>query len=179
MRKLIVAAFLFALAAPSSAAYFQEYFQDNAHLAHPQVSAGADWTMKGNPDGGVTKIALVYHAADPNDSIIPKAWQNVIPPDSWCALCAGFQVGNHQTYSLKFGPSVNLEPQVLGWAVPLLQQSSNPVANAAANLIGGSPKGGLAFGVDWGAKVVQGGTIEPFNKWGFSPDFYAGALYRF
>lgn len=174
MKKLLIA-LLLGVTVPSHAQYFQTYFQN---LAHPQMNAGVDYTMKGSYDGAVTKVALVYHSANPNDSIIPKSWQNVIPPDSWCLLCAGIS-GNAGNYDLKFGPSVNLEPQVLGWAIPLLKQANNPTATVVANLLGATPNGGLAFGIDWSAAGVQNGHVQPFDKWGYKPDLYTGILYKF
>ena len=179
MRTLLVALAL--LAAPAVHAFDGPYFTALwENPAHPVASAGSLLTAKGAYDGVSTKVALVWHKADPKNSIVPQALQNVgVKPFSWTLLDCGAGYGNG-TGKADCGAGVNLAPTLLGPLAQPLKASSSPLAQAIGAVIGGLPDGsGLNVGPTWAATPVQNGTLMPINHWGSHLDFFFGATYGF
>lgn len=156
------------------AKYLQNIFQDPTH---PQVSVGETFTPKFKPSGLCTEAAVVYHQADPNETIIPKVLLDIgVKPESW-ALNIGVG-GDRGNYFVPFGASMNLTPSVLGPLLLPMKASSNKSLNLVANLID-SPNGGVAFGPSWTAYPLVNGTVLPLNRWRFPPGWFVGGLWRF
>jgi hypothetical protein len=162
------------VAAPARAAYIKTILQDPTH---PRVSAGLSFNSKLELDGGGTAVALVYHEADREDSLIPNALLDLgIRPVSW-AIQGGVG-GDTKNVIIPFGASANLTPTVLGPALDLMRRSSSPTAQTLAKILD-SPAGGVAFGPQWTAKPVRDGVILPLNSWRFPPGWFVGGLWRF
>ncbi len=183
-KTLLLIATLIALAASRAAAFDGPYFQgiwENGNYAHPLASAGELMTTKGAYDGVATKIALVWHPADPLNSIIPLSFQRAgIKPFSWTLLDCGAGYGNG-TGKLDCGAGVNFAPTLLGPLAQPLEASSSPAAQLAGQIISADlPNGsGLNIGPTWAATPIQNGTIMPLNHWGSHLDFFFGASYAF
>ena len=182
MNKMIAAVLLAALAAPSYAfdgAYFKGIWE-NQNYKSPIVSEGTLLTMKGAYDGETGQVAIAWHQADPNDTLIPQSLQNIgIKPFSWTLLNCGGGYGNG-TGLLTCGSSINVAPTLLGPIAQPLKASSNALAHAAGVFIAGTPSGtGLALGYVWNMIPVQNATIMPLDRWGSHLDAFLGASYAF
>lgn len=173
-RSVIVSLILFALiAAPARAGYLKTILQNPAH---PHMSAGLSFNSKLDLDGGGTALALVYHDANPDDSLIPQALLDLgVRPISW-AIQAGVG-GDRQNFTVPFGVSANLTPTVLGPAIDAMRRSDSPMARNLAKVLD-SPAGGVAFGPQWTAKPVRDGVILPINVWRFPPGYFVGGLWK-
>jgi hypothetical protein len=176
-KTLAILALVVVSAVPSHAAYFEFIWQDPAH---PQISGGSLFTPKMEYDGIGTDVAMMFHAADPNDTIIPQKLQDLgIKPISWCALCVGGG-GNSKTGFATISASINVAPTLLGPVAKAVRQSKSPAAQIAADLIAsGDGQSGLKIGVAWKSDVIVNGTVQPFDKWHFSPRFVFGETWRF
>ena len=175
---------LLVLAAPSHA-FDGPYFKgiwENGNYKTPYVSAGTNLTMKGNTDGQTVQTTLIWHPADPKNSLIPQSLQNVgVKSFSWSLLnCGGNFNFSSGSGSLVCGSSVNVAPTLLGPAAQLLEASSNAAASAVGTFIADDTNGnGLAIGYTWNMHPVNGGTIEPFDRWGTHLDAFIGVGYTF
>ena len=157
-----------------AAPYLDSIFQNPTH---PQVSVGATFSSQFSANGAATMLAVIYHAADPNNSLIPKSVQALgMQPVSW-AVNVGVG-GNAGNYFIPVGVSVNLTPTVLGPALKLMNNSGNKTLQGVSSLISSS-NGGVAFGPQWTAYPLVNGDMLPLNHWRFPPGWYCGATFRF
>ena len=182
LKKILTLLVLAAVAAPAHA-FDGPYFTgiwENGNYLHPLVSATTLLTTKGAYDGESTQVALVWHKADPLNSLIPQALQNVgVAPFSWALLSCGAGYGNG-TAKLTCGSAVNFAPTLLGPVAQLLGQSSNALAQAASVAIKGTPDGtGLSLGYVWSAAPVADGAVQPLNHWGSHLDASLGLNFAF
>ncbi len=173
-------ALLLALAAPVQAfdgPYFTAIWENPKH---PLTSAGSLLTAKGGYDGVSTKVALVWHKADPDDSLIPAALQNIgVKSFGWTLLDCGAGYGNG-TGKLDCGTGINFAPTLLGPIAAPLKASTSKLAQAIGAIVGGLPDGsGLNVGPTWAATPVQHGVLLPINHWGSHLDFFFGASFGF
>jgi hypothetical protein len=175
--KRIAAICLFALgiALPAGAAYFDTLFADPAH---PRVSARMLYTSRFAPDGGIGDVALIYHRADPADSLWPKAFLDAgAPPISWTLLEIGAG-GNLQTAFASAGVSVNVAPSVLGPLAAALKRAGGAAANFGALLV--APNGsGVNASLGWKTNVLQDGGFARFDRMRFPPRYGFGYCYQF
>lgn len=174
MKHALIVSFVMFLAPLTHAKYFQNIIQDPTH---PQLSLGETFTPRFKPNGLCTEAAVVYHVADPNETLIPKALLDLgVKPESW-AFNIGVG-GDHGTFFVPMGLSINLTPSVLGPVLSPMKASSNSTLNFIANVVD-SPSGGVAFGPAWTAYPIVDGTVLPLNRWRFPPGWFVGGLWRF
>jgi len=176
MKSLLAALFL-ALAV-NSHAYNGPYFQGlwGKNLTHPQTSLGAVFDSKGNLiSGAFTNVAIVYHSADPDNSLIPTQLQSYLPPESWTLLNFGYGGS-----IAGFGASINLAATVQGYASEAFSASANPSLQAFGGLIkpGTSPVS-INAGPEWFSAVVRNSTLLPFDQWKGVPGWFVGGAYKF
>lgn len=172
MKNLLVVAFL-ALAGSANAAYLQNILQDPKH---PQISANGLFTMKGAGDGGSLSAAVIFHKADPNDTIIPQRLLDLgVKPVSWAPLAIGGG-GNRDHAFGTIGASANFAPTLLG---PLAQALDASGKSFLSKLLVSPDDSGLNLGLCWKADAVRDGTILPLNRWAFAPRFTVGGVWRF
>ena len=182
MKKLLAALLLvasFAHAGPSQAPgdpYFKGLW--GANLTNPQVSAGAIFSSKGVSVSAFTNLALVYHNADAEHSLIPAELQAYIPPETWTLLNVGFG-GSGGNYVFGLGSSVNLAGTVQGYASSALLSSSNPKFRAFGSLIapGASPVS-INAGPQLFSTILSNGTILPVNHWHSERGWFVGGTYH-
>lgn len=155
--------------------YFDTFFRDPSH---PKISAQILYTSRFDFDGGVSDVALVYHKADPGDSLWPKTFLAAgIPPLSWTLLEVGGG-GNTQTGFVHFGTSINVAPTVLGPAIAALHNAGGKAA-AFGNLLVSPDGSGLKLSLGWKADVVENGGFRRFNELRFPPRYGIGYVYQF
>ncbi len=175
--KLITAALLAALAAPSIAS---PYFRP-LDISHPQVSAGAIWsTSQLNQSVGVTDLAIITHS--PADgSIIPGSWRSVMPPEDWVPLQLGAGGSFTGNAVINAGTSLNVAPQVAALVLRGVSASSSPWLVAVKSAFTGASKTGLSFaaGPTWYAAPVVNGTMLPVDKWQGRFGIFTGAAWKF
>lgn len=174
--KRLIAGLLLAVAAiPARAAYLDTIVQDPTH---PKMSASLLYTSKLDFDGGVTDVALVYHKADPKDSLWPQKLIDAgVPALSWTLLESGVG-GNRQTAFLDFGPSVDVAPTLLSPLTNALSKAGGTYAKAALLIV--SPDGnGVKLGFGWKGNVIQNGGLTRFDDLRFAPRFKVGYNYQF
>lgn len=173
--KLLLAALIFACALPARAAYLKTFFQDPAH---PKVSGSMLLTSRGDFDGGESDLALIFHKADPAETLMPQALLDLgIKPVSW-TLLEGGAGGNTHTGFLSAGPGVYVAPTLLGPLTQALEAAGGNYAVLGHLLV--SPDGsGLRLGVHWKANVINNGGLTRFNDLRFPPRYVFGYGYQF
>jgi hypothetical protein len=171
-----ILALLALLASQSQAAYFDSFF---AHPSHPQVGARVLFDTKVVARGAMTDLALFYHRANDQDSIIPQSWRDAgIKPISWSLLDLGIGKQSGE-FILAAGPSMNLSPAILGPICSRLKASENATLRALGNVLDSSNGKGIAFGPKWYATPIRDTTVLPLNQWDFRPGFTLGATWAF
>lgn len=178
MKKIILAVILCGLAA-TARAFDGPYFTvwpTPSQIGHPQTSLGAILSSRGavqNP--AFTNLSVVYHAADPKNSLIPEAYQAYLPAESWSLLNLGYGGGE-----AGLGSSINLAATVQGYAAEAFQASSKPGLQAfgAAIKPGASPLA-INAGPEWSSTVIRNSTFLPINQWRLVPGWFVGAAYKF
>lgn len=176
MKKFLLALVaLVALSAASEAAYLDTIVADPTH---PKVSASLLYTPKLEFDGGVSDVALVFHQADPHDSLWPQKWiESGVPALSWTLLECGVG-GNTQSAFGECGSSVDVAPTLLSPLTAQLRKAGGRYALAADLIV--SPDGnGLKIGWSWKGNFVQGGGITRFDDLRFAPRLKLGYNYKF
>lgn len=144
---------------------------------HPPLSAGVTFDARMKLNGGATMAAVVYHPADPENSLVPQRLLDLgVRPIGW-AVNLGLG-GTPEEFVVPFGASANLTPTVLGPGLDLMKKSSSAVLKTVATAIDG-PSGGIAFGPQWTTKLMRGGVILPLNEWRFPPGWFVGGLWKF
>lgn len=163
---------LLLIASSARAAYFIGPWGPNQ--TNVQASLGAVLDEKGAVQSGAfTNVAVVYHEADPADTIIPAALQPYIPPESWTLLSFGYGAG-----LAGLGANVNLATTAQGYASRALLASSKDNLQALGAAL--KPSGtGLAInaGPEWFATVVRNSTLLPLDQWKGRPGWFVGGSY--
>ena len=175
MKSLIAALLLAAAAIPARASYLDTIVSD---YKHPKLSASMLYTPKLDFDGGVTDVALIYHKADPKDSLWPQKLIDAgVPALSWTLLESGVG-GNRQTAFLDFGASVDVAPTLLSPLTNALAKAGGKAAVIGALIV--SPDGnGVKIGISWKGNVVTNYGLTRFDELRFSPRFKIGYNYQF
>lgn len=156
--------------------YFETIFRDPSH---PKIGAGVLYTPSFEFDGGVTDVALVYHKADPDDTLWPQKLLDLgMPPVSWTLLEVGGG-GNRESAFIHGGTSINLAPTVLGPLTAALGRAGGTAAKIGAILIAPDGHAGVRFGVGWKANVIRNGGFERLNQLRFPPRYGVGYVYQF
>jgi len=190
--KTVLAALLLAaaLAAPAAAAlggvpgpdgvkpskpYFQTILKN---LAHPKMSASLLYTSKGDFDGGVTDVALIYHKGDPTDTLWPQQLLDLgMPPVSWTLLEFGFG-GNRQSAFVRPGISVDVAPTLLGPIKDALHGIGG-IAGRFGSLLVAENGSGVKASVGWKADLIQNGSVQRFNDLRLPPRYGIGYTFAF
>lgn len=176
MTKILAALCLAAaLAAPSRAAYFKTFLQDPAH---PKVSASALYTSRGAFDGAESDLAVIFHKADPAETLLPQALLDLgVKPVSWTLLEAGAG-GNTRTGFLSAGPGLYVGPTLLGPLAQALDAAGGNYAVFGRLLV--APDGsGVRLGLHWKANAVENGGLARFNELRFAPRYVVGYGFQF
>lgn len=156
--------------------YFETILKDPAH---PKVGVGVLYTPSFEFDGGVTDVALIFHRADPTDTLWPQQLLDLgFPPISWTLLEVGGG-GNRETAFIHAGASVNLAPTVLGPLVKGLERAGGVPAKIGQLLVLPDGSGGVRFGVGWKVNAVRNGGVAPLNEWRAPPRYGVGYVYQF
>ena len=162
MKKLkrLVAGLLILTPMPCFAAYLDTIV---ANPAHPYLSASMLYTSKLVLDGGVTDVALVWHVADPKDSLWPQKWIDAgVPALSWTLLECGAG-GNTSSGFAECGASLDAAPTILGPLVSALNKAGGKYATVAS-LIANPNGNGVKLGVSWKANLLENGGVPQFDK---------------
>lgn len=158
-----------------STPYFETILKDPAH---PRIGAGVLYTPAFEFDGAVTDVALVFHRANPDDTLWPKQLLDIgFPPISWTLLELGGG-GNRESGFVHGGASVNLAPTVLGPLTKALEHAGGRYA-AIGRLLEAPNGSGIRFGVGWKANVIRDGGIAPLNTMTLPPRYSVGYLFQF
>lgn len=179
MKKLkeILAAIALGILAPACALAFDgPYFSEICEHGHLNANAslGAVLDSRGVvQNGAFTNVALVYHTADANNTIIPAGLQAYIPPESWTLLSVGYGGG-----LAGVGANINLAATAQGYASEALLASGKP----SLQVLGAAIKPGASAlsinaGPEWFSAVVRGSTVLPFNQWKGEPGWFVGGAY--
>lgn len=175
MRGLLLAAMsALVLATPSQAAYFQWIGGDPSH---PKTAVDTLFTPRTFQfDGAETNVAVVFHAPDPNESIIPtRLLLAGVKPVGWTLLELGAGGNSSQGFGT-VGTSVELGQTALGPLTTALEDLGGGYKSFAQLLI--APNGdGLKLGIKWKANVLANGGVQPFDKWRFPPRYTIGYQY--
>lgn len=159
-----------------STPYFETILKDPAH---PKVGVGVLYTPAFIFDGGVTDVALIFHRANPDDTLWPQQLLDLgMVPVSWTLLEVGGG-GNRETAFIHAGASVNLAPTVLTPLTKALARVGGVPAKIGAILVAPDGSAGVRFGVGWKANAVQNGGLAPLNAWRFPPRYGVGYVYQF
>jgi len=173
MRLALAAVLAVTLAASADAAYFKGLWSDPTH---PYTSAGALWNSKGDLENGAfTKVAVAYHVADPNDTIIPEALRAYIPPETWSLADLGYGGGIGG-----LGMSINLAATLQGYASMAMAASGNPGLESLSQQIRpGSSNLEIAAGPEWFSAVIRDSRLLPLNQMKGVPGMFVGLGYKF
>lgn len=146
--------------------------------SHPKMSASLQYTSKLDFDGGVTDVALVYHRADPHDSLWPQKWIDAgVPAISWTLLECGAG-GNTKTAFGECGASVDLAQTLLSPLSSALKTAGGKYAAFGSLLV--SPNGGgVKLGVGWKSNLIENGGFARFDDMRFPPRYKFGYTYLF
>lgn len=177
MKKTLLAALLLAGPAARAAAdpYFRTILQDPTH---PKISASALYTSRGEFDGGVTDVALVYHKASAEDTLWPRQLLELgAPPISWTLVEVGAG-GNRQTAYVRGGLAVDVAPTLLGPLTQALERAGG-LAAKFGNLIASHDGSGVKLSLGWKTTVVRNGGVPPLNEWSFPPRYGIGYCVAF
>lgn len=144
----------------------------------PKMSASVLYTSKFVFDGGVTDVALIYHKADPTDTLWPDSLLKLgMPPLSWTLLEVGAG-GNRETGFVHAGASINVAPTLLGPITGALKAAGGTAATIGTLLV--APNGsGLKISLGWKTDLIQDGQIVRLNALRFPPRFGLGYTYAF
>lgn len=155
--------------------YFSTLLQDPMH---PKVSASFLYTPSFVPDGGVTNVALVYHKADPDNTLWPQSFLDAgFKPLSWTLLEVGIG-GNRETAFFHGGLSVNIGPTLLGPLTQKLAEAGGKYATFGSFLV--SPDGsGVKIGLGWKTNIIRNGGLANIKDMRFPPRYSFGYVYVF
>lgn len=155
--------------------YFQTILKDPAH---PKVSASLLYTAQMDFDGGVTDVALVYHKADPTDTLWPQKLLDLgMPPLSWTLLELGFG-GNRDTAFARGGLAVDVAPTLLSPLKDGLHRIGG-LAGRFGSLLVAENGTGVKLSVGWKTTLLQNGNLQRFNDLRFPPRYGVGYTYQF
>lgn len=162
-------------APPAPKPYFLTILRD---YAHPKMSASLLYTSKLDFDGGVTDVALIYHKADPTDTLWPQAFQDLgMPPLSWTLLELGFG-GNRQSAFLRGGVAVDVAPSLLSPLKDALHRVGG-LAGRFGSLLVAENGTGLKLSIGWKTTVLQNGARVRLDDLRFPPRYGIGYTYQF
>ncbi len=172
MRNLLLLVLLAAPAAAFDGPYFKKIYGKDGVNVNASLGAVIDENASVQ-NAAFTNIALIYHDADPANTIIPENLQAYIPPESWTLLNLGYGGG-----LAGLGASINLAATAQGYLSQGLLASSNSKLQAFGNYIkpGASPFS-INVGPEWFSKIVDHSVILPFNQWKGRPGWFVGGSY--
>lgn len=175
MKHWLIAVSLICFGSQAHAAYFDTLFRDPTH---PKIAVSSLFTPKFVFDGAESDVALVFHKADPNETIIPQRLLDAgVKPVSWTLLEAGAG-GDRHTGFASVGPGIYVAGTLLGPLTALLEYAGGTYATVGKLLV--SPDGGgLRLGIHWKANAVENGALVPFNHLRFAPRYVLGYSYQF
>lgn len=176
MTKLIAMLLTIGLAGEAQAKpYFDTIIKDPAH---PKMSAQLLYTPQFDFDGGVTNVALVYHKADPTDTLWPRKLLDLgMPPISWTLLEVGLG-GNRQTAFVHGGLAVDVAPTLLGPLTNALKAAGGTAAKIGSLIV--APNGsGVKLSVGWKTNVIQNGGLVRLHDLRLPPRYGFGYSYQF
>jgi len=167
---------LLAIASSASARpYFDTVFKDPKH---PKISASVLYTADGKFDGGMTNVAVVYHKADPDNSLLPRKIRDLgVEPISWTLLELGGG-GNQENAFGAGGTSIDVAPALLGPIKKVLERAGGRAAKFAPLLVS-SNGSGVKLGISWKADIIKHGRFQRFNDLSFPPRYTVGYTYQF
>lgn len=120
-----------------------------------------------------TSVALVYHDADPFNTLVPENLQKYIPPEAWTLLSLGYGGG-----LAGVGASVNLAATAQGYVSQwLLASGSTRLEALGAAVKPGASSLSVNAGPEWFSTVVRDSTILPFDQWKGRPGWFIGGAY--
>ncbi len=176
IKKILVAIGLGILPWTAALAFDGPYFIGlyGPHLTNVQASLGAVIDGEGDlKSAAFTNVAVVYHEADPNNTLIPESLQAYVPPESWTLLNVGYGGG-----IAGLGSSVNLAATAQGYLSRGLLASSNLKAQVIGAAVKPSTSGlSINAGPQLFATIIRSSVILPFNQWKGIPGWFIGAAY--
>lgn len=175
MKKFLAALLIFVPTLSFAQPYFNTLYSDPLH---PKISATALFTSKADFDGTVGDVALVYHKANPEDSLWPRALLNAgFPPISWTLWEIGAGGDGHSSF-VHTGASLDIAPTLLGPLVGLLHRAGD-TASRFGDILANEDGSGLRIGLGWKGNVIENGDVLRFNRWRFAPRYGVGYSYVF
>jgi hypothetical protein len=156
-RMIAVLALLAALAAPARATPYARVF-DPANI-YQAAGCGFDTTGH-SPAACTTDIGVVTHSTA-DGSIIPWAWQPLLPPEDW-ALSIGGGGDLKANSVINFSASVNVAPQLAALAFKAVDASSPQYLQDIKTFASGTGNARLRIGLGLYGAATKDGHFQSF-----------------
>lgn len=128
--------------------------------SHPIIGAGLLIAPKDPLNTvAITDLALITHSTA-DGTIIPKSWQQILPPESWVPLQIGFGGSLRGDAVIAPGTSANIAPVLAAALLHGVDSNSAGWARAFKSALTGQGPGQLRLGGAMQGSLVKGGVFQ-------------------